>query len=366
MKLDLTKKSKLTLRDVEETQQSRIADKIPVVAGTQRGFVTGLNWLVSEMADVSIKALGRDGGGALSKADFLALGEAINTARGRGKIGMLTRPFVALNFAFFAPRLVASRMKLLVGEPIWQAYRKGSPRAAKHVAKQYAKALMSIAALSGVAMLAGAEIETDPRSSDLGKWRFGKTRIDPWMGVAQLAVFIARETTGQVKSLASGRIRELTGEDAAAFGGKDRFDTAVTFLRTKFSPAFGTGWSVWTGFDVVGKQAFIETEALGLVTPLAYRDLYEAMREEGFAHMAALSLLVNFGMGMQSFDPQKKRYYTRATMPERMRKRYDNFVADAQRMLANERKSPSIRGTLGGFTAGPVDPFERKIQEARQ
>ena len=365
MRLDFTKKSQ-GLRGREETQQSRIADKIPGVAGSQRGFVTGLNFLRAQAADVAIALLEKDGGGALSTADFRALGEAINTATGRGSIGVLARPFVTLNGLFFAPRLVFSRMKLLVGQPIWQAYYKGSPRAAKIIARQYAKTLMGIAALTGIAVMAGAEVETDPRSSDLGKWRFGKTRVDPWMGVAQIAVFVSREFKGQRKSLSSGKVQNLTGEDAAAFGGKDRFDTAITFLRTKFSPGVGAGVNLFTGEDVIGKQTFIEVEAAGLVTPLAYRDVYDLMRDQGIGHTAALSILINFGMGMMTFDPKTKRRFTRDNMPTRLKKRFDNFMADVRKMMANERRSPSLRGTLGGsFTSRSIDPFQQKAEEER-
>lgn len=365
MRLDFTKKS-LGLKGREETQTSRIADLIPGVAGSQRGFVTGLNALRAKSADVAISLLEKDGGGALSTADFRALGEAINTATGRGTIGVLARPFVALNGLFFAPRLVFSRMKLLVGQPIWQAYYKGSPRAAKIIARQYAKTLMGIAALTGVAVMAGAEVETDSRSSDFAKWRFGKTRVDPWMGVAQIAVFTSRELSGQAKSLASRKIRNLTGEDAAAFGGSDRFDTAVAFLRTKFSPGVSAGIDLFSGQDVIGKQAFLETAAAGLVVPMAYRDVYDVIRDQGVGHIAALSILINFGMGMMTFDPKEKRRFTRDQMPERLRKRFDNFVADARKMLSSERQSSSIRGTLGGsFTSGSTDPFLRKAEEGK-
>lgn len=359
MKLDLTEKSQ-GLRGREETQQSRIADKIPLVAATQRGFTTSLNWIRTTSADIAIAALEKDGGGALSKADFLALGEAINTATGRGSIGVLARPFVTLNGLFFAPRLVFSRMKLALGVPIWQAYYKGSPRAAKIIARQYAKTLMGIATLSGIAIMAGAEIETDFRSSDLGKWRFGKTRVDPWMGIAQISVFTAKELSGQAKSLSTGRVRNLTGEDAAAFGGTNRFDTAVTFLRTKFSPGIGAGINLFTGENVVGQQSFVETELVGLVIPMAYRDVYDVMRDQGVPHLAALTILINFGMGTMTFDPKKKIRYTTDNMPTRLRKRFEAFKADAIKMMAFESRSPSIRGKLGAVS---VDPFAQKAAE---
>ena len=50
------------------------------------------------------------------------------------------------------------------------------------------------ASVLGLAKMAGAEIETEPTSSDFGKIKIGNTRYDIWAGFQQFARFGATLT----------------------------------------------------------------------------------------------------------------------------------------------------------------------------
>lgn len=46
-------------------------------------------------------------------------------------------------------------------------------------------------------------------------------------------------------------------------------------------------------------------ELARMVTPLAYRDIYEAMQEHGIVGGTALGILSMFGMGVQTYEESK-------------------------------------------------------------
>lgn len=300
-RLFLAERSK-GLVGMEEVYMSRFADKIPVVAASQRAYVTFLNKLRADSFDAMARSLGKEGVVTLPEAKAIA--NFVNVATGRGAVTASTTALVNMNTVFFAPRLVLSRFQLLTGQPLRAS---SSPRVARLIAGEYGRFLAGLGTVYALGQLAGGEIENDPRSSDFGKLKFGNTRVDPLTGLAQVSTFSARVGTQQTKGLKSGEIRSLTGKEASKFGARNLFDVISTFFRTKLSPGVGAAIDIGTGTDVVGDQATAEATFVNLLTPLAMRDIYEAMQEQGVPGVVALSLLAIFGMGVQSFDVTKRR-----------------------------------------------------------
>src|SRR5690606_18698368 len=105
---------------------------------------------------------------------------------------------------FFAPRLVASRFQLVLGQPFYG----GTARTRKLIAQEYAKFLTGIGLVYLLSGLMGAELEFDPRSSDFGKIKVGNTRIDPLAGISQVTVLLYRLGSGQIKT-GRGRIEPI-------------------------------------------------------------------------------------------------------------------------------------------------------------
>ena len=151
---------------------------------------------------------------------------------------------------------------------------------------------------------AGADIETDPRSTDFGKIKFGNTRIDPLAGLSQTAVILSRLTTGEVKT-SFKRVVPIRGE-GVPYGKGNVADYTFRFLRTKLSPVVGTGLDIATKKDVVGQKITAGTIPHKLLMPLALDDIYQAMKDNGVPAGSALGILSIFGMGLQVYDPRKR------------------------------------------------------------
>ena len=278
----------------EEAFMSRWAKNIPLVAGSARAYTTFLNKLRADSFDAMVGALARNG--EATQAEASAIANYINVATGRGGEGKFQNAARGLNTVFFAPRYVASRFQLLGGQPFYG----GTATTRKLVAKEYARFLVGLGVVYGLGKAAGGEIEADPRSSDFGKVRFGNTRLDPLSGLSQVAVLASRLVSGKTKSPVTGEVKPIRGDDVP-YGGDDAVDVLATFIRTKLSPPVGTALDVLSRKNVVGEKVTPGSAAANLTTPMALRDVYEAIKEQGVAEGTAMGLVSIFGMSLQTW-----------------------------------------------------------------
>jgi len=292
------------LSQMEEQFQSRLAEKIPGVAGSERAYTTYLNLIRADVFDSMAAGLSKTGTPTAEEARGIA--NYINIATGRGTFGdKFNVGASALNAPFFAPRLVASRFNFFTGQPLARA---GSARARKAVAKEYARYLAGLAAMYGIAdmMLPESEVETNPLSSDFGKIKVGPVRIDPLSGLAQTITFTARALSGRTKT-GKGEIVKLYG-DVKPFFGKSVPVVMGRFMRSKLSPILGSAVNILAREDYNGQPTTPQKEVAKMFAPLVMRDIYDAMRETGLPEAAALSMLALFGVGVQIYGPGTKQY----------------------------------------------------------
>jgi hypothetical protein len=282
------------LSGMEEAFMSRLAHRIPGLAQSNRAYVTVLNRLRADTFDAMAKSLER--GGELKPEELQALGNFINVSTGRGNLGKAAMAAETMATVFFAPRLVVSRFQLLAGQPFYG----GNARTRAAIAKEYGKFLGGLAAVYGLSQLAGATVEDDPRSSDFGKLRFGNTRVDPLAGLSQASVLTSRLVTGE-KVSGNGKVRSIRG-DNLPYGADTSADVAGRFLRSKFSPVVGAAVNVASGSDVVGRPVTAASTAKGLLVPLTFQDVYQAMLDQGVPKGTALGILSLFGWGLQVQD----------------------------------------------------------------
>jgi hypothetical protein len=262
-----------SLAAMEEAYMGRWANKIPGIAASQRAYTEFLNKLRADSFDAMAEGLGTRG--TVTDAEAKAIAHYVNVATGRGNLGLKENALVGLNVAFFAPRLVASRFQLLVGEPAWR----GTTRTRLLVAQEYGRFLIGLGVVYALARAAGATIEADPRSADFGKIRFGKTRIDPLAGLSQITVLLSRLATGETKT-AKGKIEAIRGKKVP-FGGPTGADVLEDFLRTKLSPNFGAAVNLLAGKDVRGQPVTPASTAENLLVPMTFNDIYNAMQDQG-------------------------------------------------------------------------------------
>jgi|GEM_PF-4889991 len=288
--------SKLTA--MEEIYMSRLSRVMPGVRSSERAYITFLNKLRADSFDALVDRL-QAKGTPLTDLELQAVGNFINVSTGRGNMGKHAAAAETLATVFFSPRLVLSRFQLVTGQPLRKA---GSARVARAVAAEYAGFLGGLAVVYALANMAGAEIETDPRSSDFGKLRFGNTRVDPLSGLAQATVLLSREITGETKTQA-GKVRSLYGD--LPYGADTAWDVLTKFLRTKLSPVVGAAVDLRTGENVIGEKTTPTATLSRLAVPLSFEDIYKVMLEDGVPKGTALGILSLFGWGLQQHDEPK-------------------------------------------------------------
>lgn len=310
------------------------------IRGSARAYTTFLNKLRADSFDAMAASLSMTGEPADVEAKAIA--NYINVATGRGSVpGMSDAAAAGLNTIFFAPKLVASRFQLLAGQPLYG----GSNRTRAMIAKDYARYMAGLGvvyALGNLARLARDPedederrpfIELDPRSSSFGRMRFGDWFVDPLSGLAQVSTILARSVGGETKT-AKGEIKPMRDNyrlsnglyeigdtlDRAGFEGlagafpeqqnyeklgiadQKVSDAIGSFVRTKLAPVPGAVVNTLTAENMIGQPTTPGQEAVGLVTPMTFGNVADAMRDQGVAAGTALTLAEILGMGVQFRD----------------------------------------------------------------
>lgn len=287
-----------------------------ILRGSERAYNTFLNKLRADTFDAAVKAFDVS---PVDTATLRRLGDIINTMTGRGTLPgkKLEQSAAGLNTFLFAPRFMASRFKLALGEPLWT----GNAKTRKFALEQYGRTLAGIAVIYSLAKMAGYEIETDPRSSNFGKIKVGNTYLDPLGGLSQVTTFLTRVTTGETKTQKGEVVplREtmrplkeadrLLGTNVAAKG-KPKFGNSTLgvigrFLRTKLNPITGASVNLAEGKDMMGQPATVGGEVSKMALPISYQDILETMQKQGVPRGAALTVLSLFGMGIQNYGEKR-------------------------------------------------------------
>lgn len=295
-----------SLTDREEDMMSRIADKIPGVKTTQRGYTAYMNKLRADSFEdllTKFKTIGEDGEINMPLAKQLA--EYVNDATGRSSLpnnsvtGNLEKSAVALNNAFFSPRFLMSRLKIL-GESAKAPFTPSTYMFSQpSVRREYLRSLLSIAGIGAtlgeLAKLGGGEVSHDPSSSDFGKIKVGNTRIDPYAGMQQPIVLANRLITGKSTSSVSGKTTDL---DNPKYGQSNRMDVIGSFARSKESPAVAFAHGLLTGKDITGKKFDVPEQVGQLFIPMILQDLKQVATENP-------NLIPNYhseGLGFENTD----------------------------------------------------------------
>lgn len=312
----------IKLTKMEEIMMSRLAEHIPGVRASNRAFMTFLNGLRADSFDAMHTSLSRWRDTPLNQHELQLIANYINTATGRGDLGKLAGFAEGLATAFWAPRLVKSRIDLLTMQPLRRGLtEKGAwadtKQARALIAVEYARSLAGLAVILGLAGLAGATVGLDPRSTDYGKLIIGDTRVDLLAGMSQIAVLLTRLASGQTtNSRGQPRaIRERYRMDWAfgevpnqvPYGATRAPGLVMNFARQKSTPTVGSALNILTGRTPDGKEVTLGQELARLPVPLAYRDTYKMLRNEGISHATALLLLELAGAGVQYHDPEAPR-----------------------------------------------------------
>ena len=288
--------------EMEESLMSTIAQKIPFVGGSARGYVTYLNKLRADVFDNIVKGWDEKD---LTDQNLQALGNWINAATGRGRLpGFLSKYAPELNIGLFSPRFIASRVDApvqMAQAVVGLAANKGPvPRiVAKEIARDTVAAVGTGVAILSLGVASGLwESELDPRSTEFGKIKIGNQTIDFWAGEQQIARFVAQYTMGQRKLTSTGDIVDA-----------DRDGIALRFLRSKLSPLAGLAVDLKKGETYLGDEITNDPEswreqAFNRLVPLFLQDITDAAKEEG-PWAGVRAALSGIGMATQTYTENR-------------------------------------------------------------
>jgi hypothetical protein len=263
---------------------------------SNRAFITFLNKMRSDLFDAYLEANFKDR--APTTVELEAIGNLVNVLTGRGKLNPKTASVAAK--ALWAPKLLASRVQFLAGQPLYG----GTARTRALVAKEYARILVGGYVLYNAAQMFSDKDEKDPRSSDFGKIVIGDIRLDPWGGLQQVAVLTSRMATGETKSAKGNKVSSIRGD--IKYGQANAYEILSNFVRTKLNPPVGTAVDIITGQNVVGEKLTAKDVAVNLTVPLGFRDIAAVMEQEGIPKTIVLQILSSFGMGLAVYEDREK------------------------------------------------------------
>ena len=276
---------------------SQILEKLPlagkVFRGSNRAYTGFLNKLRADSFD-SILGSAKEAGVPITSKLLTSLGSFVSNATGRGKLGALEGAAVALNTAFFSPRLMASRLNLL--NPLY--YTKLHPTIRKEALKSLATVVGGGTTILGLAKMGGADVEANPTNADFGKIKVGNTRYDPWGGFQQYVRTLAQLTAGEVTSSTTG-VKMVTGE---GYKPLTRYDILARSIEMKEAPVVSFVTNVLKGKTMGKKTLDVGAEVKSRFIPMVIQDIWDIKEDKGWENMW-MGLPAIVGVGIQTYSP---------------------------------------------------------------
>lgn len=332
-------KMKLDIGNVEEAYPEQAPERIPLYGKaykrTEAAFVGFQYRTRADVADIYLKIAegygNKSGVDMTSKEQLESIGRLVNTLTGRGHLGKsMERAAGALNNVFFAPKFFKSNwdfltMHLMTGD---------TPFVKQQAALNMVRFVAGTAAVMSVASALGADIELDPRSTDFGKIRVGKTRFDITGGVASVFTLAVRllgaigsglgkqataHTAKKIgvelpwdekplkttKSSTTGKLSALTGGGNYARTGLDVFVDAVGGKLAPLASLFKQGL---IGADLDRKPLSIDSIVLNAILPIGIQNLWQSARTVEDKKLIAAAFLADFtGIGTSTYGKDKKK-----------------------------------------------------------
>lgn len=266
---------------------------------SERAYVGFLNKLRADTFDNMLKAAIEAGHNPIQIAPAIA--KYVNVSTGRGNLGRLSKAGDELNMLFFSPRLISSRLTILNPKYYYDA--------PPFIRKEALRTLLGVAGFIGMAngigqFALGADLESDPRTSDFGKLQFGNTRLDPGGGFLQYITLAGRIAMQATKSSTTDRVipynsGPMSGNTWSQIFGDSR---RQGFIESKLSPAAGLIDAVLRQQDFEGNPLNPGKEVMNRFTPIIIQDAIELAKD----NPEYLPLLVPtvFGMGTSTYKPR--------------------------------------------------------------
>jgi hypothetical protein len=279
------------------------------VRASSRTFTTFLNELAADVADYRINEL-RDK--PMSKIEKEALGDMINSGRGRGLkagAGKLAQ------FVFYSANFLAARAKNLSGYHIWRW--NSSMRIRKIALKEQFRAIAGWMVVSAISRYFYGDTGDDEDMLDKAKrlFKMKVTDSDARMEYDYTGgeVKLARIGAALIEGISTTIQAMLSGQEEAD---KQRAFTSYATIgreiRSISAPWVGVATDLYTGSNYDGKVPTVPSIARDLTVPLAWRSADEFFERAGFAKTVVAKLQEAIGVGVSvtrdKTAPKERRY----------------------------------------------------------
>lgn len=275
-------------RAADEQWMSSLASRLPVLRHAEQSYTTYLNKLRADVFDSTVDMVGD-----MSESEAKALARFINVGSGRGELGGFEHAANSLATAFFSPRLLAARIQAPM-DALGLTSRGRDIYKSRGARRQIISSWLALLGVGGTVMAlakaGGAELESDPNSSDWGKIKAGDTRFDIWGGFQQPMRLFAMT--------AKNAYQRANGEKPDA----DLQRAALQFLRYKASPNVNIVSELASGKNAIGQDR-VPLDALQNLAPMYLKELYEIITNPQTPNerKAASAAAAFFGVGVNTY-----------------------------------------------------------------
>jgi len=296
----------------EEAFHGSLAEKIPIIGKnwirpSDRAYTSYLNaarvWKMNNIVD-KLKEVGLSPDNPADADAFRSAAKVVNILSARGDFKSFGSTLNTLSNWMWSPRNRASKFQLLheYGKAKTGAGEQLHPTAAKELTRGLERVTALNAGLLALAAGTGAAtVETDPRSTDFARFRFGNTVIDPWFGLQPIIRGIARGTTG-------------TTINANGKEGRTNFGTELgRYLVSGAAPGVTLIKEQVTGSDLAGYEKDRLKSLADSVTPMIAENIREQLTTNGIGAAAATAPLEFLG---ESVDLRPTKPFSSGSAPK--------------------------------------------------
>ena len=275
------------------------------------------------------------------------LGNVVNAITARGKVGRIgaSKPVELL---MWAPRMLKADWDILTGHTFGAGLKTNFAKV--QAVKTIINVTIATAATVAIAKAMGAEVETDPTSSDYLQIKKNDTRIRiPFpRGAIQIVTLMARLATGRTKSTITGISTPL---NSGKFGSKTYWDVGIDFLTNKTNPPARAIIDWMKGRDFSGEKPTLKSTLFGFL-PISVQNFIDLKDQDSVAALGAF--LDVFGISSSTYkyeddwnqNPTKEQQQLKEKFGQEkfdeLNKRYNEMVGDKlkdfkERMKTDEK-----------------------------
>lgn len=300
----------------EEAFPSTLPERIPILGRLYKASESAFNGAAlrmrADLADRILEKAEHFGINTLDAKEVGPIGDLVNSLTGRGKTTIFSPKGAEItNNVFFSVKFLKSNFDTLTLHTFSTIE---NPATRAFVRRQAALNLVKIVAATGGLLFAANAIhpgsaELDPRSSNFGKIKVGKSKFDVTGGLGSIVTLAAKLVTSSSKSSTTGKVTAL---NSGKFGAQTGKDVVADFLTGKLSPIAGVARDMFlTGQDFNGDKiglngGSILIEGKNVLLPLPLQT-FEQLQANDSADGLALMILDGLGFSVSTPTPPKKK-----------------------------------------------------------